>query len=55
MFLYAMTELFNIGGRWWSVGATGEVCPPPDIWRSLFVCAARYRKVARFFLKDMNF
>lgn len=55
MFLSAMTELFNIGGRWWWTGAMGDVCPPPDIWRSLFACTARYRKVARFFLEIMDF
>ena len=55
MFLSAMTELFNVGRRWWWTGAMGDVCPPPDIWRSLFVCTARYRKVARFFLEIMDF
>ena len=49
MFLNAMTDLFYVGGRWWWAGAMGDVCPPPDIWRSLFVWHARYRKVARFF------
>ncbi len=55
MFLSAMTELFNVGRRWWWTGAMGDVCPPPDIWRSLFACTARYRKVARFFLEIMDF
>ena len=55
MFLSAMTELFNVGGRWWWTGAMGDVCPPPDIWRSLFACTARYRKVARFFLEITDF
>ena len=49
MFLNAMTDLFYVGGRWWWAGAMGDVCPPPDIWQSLFVWNARYRKVARFF------
>ena len=55
MFLNAMTELFNVGGRWWWAGAMGDVCPPPDIWRSLFACTARYRKVARFFFENYEF
>ncbi len=54
MFLNGMTELFNSGGRWWSVGAMGDVCPPPDIWRFLFEPRATGRWRA-FFLQIMDF
>ena len=54
MFLNAMTEQFNRGGRWWWAGAMGDVCPPPDIWRSLFALRATGRWRA-FFLKTMDF
>ena len=52
MFLNAMTELFNVGGRWWWAGAMGDVCPPPDIWRSLFAPRATGRWRAFFFIAD---
>ena len=56
MFLNAMTELFHIGGRWWWTGAMGDVCPPPDVWRSLFATRAAGRWRAFFLrLQDIDF
>ena len=54
MFSNALTGRMNANRRWWWSSATGDVCPPPDSWRSVMWFAPRATGRWRAFFSSDN-